>query len=394
MAVNRDEKYLKRGVSASKSEVHNAIKNVDKGIFPGAFCKVTEDHLTGSKDHCMIVHADGAGTKSSLAYLYYKESGDPSIFRGIAKDSLVMNLDDLLAVGADDNFLLSNTIGRNKNLISGEIISEIINGYEDVIDSLKKYGINIVGCGGETADVGDLVRTVIADSTLVTRMKRSDVIDNDNIKPGNVIVGLASFGKATYENEYNSGIGSNGLTSARHDTFAEIYREKYPESYSPETEKEYVYCGKYKLTDDFGYGLDVGRAILSPTRTYAPVLKEIFKNYRSVINGIVHNSGGGQVKCRSFGKGVHYIKDSLFDIPKVFELIKNSSDTSLGEMYQVFNMGSRMEIYIDEKYANSIIAISKHYGIDAKIVGRVEKNPDSDTENKVTIINGNAKFEY
>lgn len=394
MAVNRDEKYLKRGVSASKDEVHSAIENVDKGLFPGAFCKITEDHLTGSEDHCTIVHADGAGTKSSLAYVYYRETGDPSIFRGIAQDSLVMNLDDLLASGASENFLLSNTIGRNKNLIPGEVIKEVIGGYDDVMESLKKYGINIVGCGGETADVGDLVRTIIADSTLVTRMKRSDVIDNDNIKPGNVIVGLASFGQATYEDCYNSGIGSNGLTSARHDTFTELYREKYPESYSPEVEKEYIYCGKYKLTDDFGHGLDVGKAILSPTRTYAPILKEIFKNYRSVINGIVHNSGGGQVKCRGFGKGVHYIKDSLFDIPKVFSMIKDSSDTPLGEMYQVFNMGSRMEIYLDEKYAKDIIAISKHYGVDAKIVGRVEKNSDSDTTNKVTIISNGEKFEY
>ncbi|MDA3838421.1 MAG: AIR synthase-related protein [Candidatus Delongbacteria bacterium] len=385
--TNYDEKYLKRGASASKSEVHTAIKNTDKGIFPGAFCKIIEDHLGNDKEYCNIMHADGAGTKSSLAYIYYKETGDLSIFRGIAQDSLIMNIDDVIAVGATDNMLFSNTIGRNKHLISGEIIGEIIDGYEQVLSMLNENGIGIYSCGGETADVGDLVKTVIVDSTLSARMKKSNVINNDNIAPGDVIVGLASYGQASYESQYNAGMGSNGLTSARHDTFTKLYVEKYPESYSAETDKEYVYCGKYKLTDDFGHGnLTVGQAVLSPTRTYAPVLKKIFDNIgRSKIHGIIHNSGGGQVKCRSFGKGVHYIKNSMIEIPPLFELIKDSSGTDYPEMYQVFNMGSRMEIIIPKDLAEEIIEIARSFKIKAQVIGRVEKNSDSDLANKVTI---------
>ena len=385
--TNYDEKYLKRGASASKSEVHTAIKNTDKGIFPGAFCKIIEDHLGNDNEYCNIMHADGAGTKSSLAYIYFKETGDLSVFRGIAQDSLIMNIDDVIAVGATGNMILSNTIGRNKHLISGEIIGEIIDGYEEVLSMLNDNGIGIYSCGGETADVGDLVKTVIVDSTLSARMKRSDVIDNDNITPGDVIVGLASYGQATYETQYNAGMGSNGLTSARHDVFTKLYVEKYPESYSAETHKEYLYCGRHKLTEDFGHGgLTVGQAVLSPTRTYAPVLKKIFDDIgRDKIHGIIHNSGGGQVKCRSFGKGVHYVKNSMMEIPPLFELIKNSSGTDYPEMYQVFNMGSRMEIIVPENLAKEIIEIAGSFKVEAKIIGRVEKNSDSDTANKVTI---------
>lgn len=386
MSQNYDEKYLKRGVSASKSEVHDAIKNVDKGLFPGAFCKIVEDYLGGDDEYCNIMHADGAGTKASLAYIYYKETGDISVFRGLAQDSLIMNIDDMIAVGAIDNLLLSNTIGRNKNLITGEIIGEIIQGYEDVIKMLARFGINIKSCGGETADVGDVVRTLIVDSTITARMKRSDVINNDNIKPGDVIVGLASYGKSIYENEYNSGMGSNGLTSARHDVFEKIYIEKYKESYDPATDKEYVYCGNYSLMDSFGVdNLTVGKAVLSPTRTFAPIIRELLASKREKISGIIHNSGGGQVKCRSFGKGVHYIKDSLFEIPPLFKLIQKSSGTDLAEMYQVFNMGSRMDVILPQKYANRVIEIANSYNVDAKIVGRIEKNQDSDEKNKVSI---------
>ncbi|MBN2837062.1 MAG: phosphoribosylformylglycinamidine cyclo-ligase [Candidatus Delongbacteria bacterium] len=392
MSINHDEKYIKRGVSASKSEVHDAISKVDKGLFPGAFCKITEDVLGSDNNYCTIVHADGAGTKSSLAYIYYKETGDISVFKGIAQDSLVMNLDDLIACGATTNFMLSNTIGRNKALVDGKIIKAIIDGYEEVIDKLASYGVYIKSCGGETADVGDLVRTVIADSTMVTRMRRSDVIDNSNISDGDVIIGLASHGKAKYEEIYNSGIGSNGLTSARHDTFTKLYYEKYPESFSPQTDKEYIYCGKHKLTDPFINGLDVGKAVLSPTRTYAPIINEVLKNYRSVIHGIVHNSGGGQVKCRSFGNGVHYVKDSLPTPAPIFDLIKKSSDSSYGEMFQVFNMGTRMEIYVPKQYANDIISISKSFDIDAYITGYVKKS-DLD-KNRVTIKFNGEDYEY
>lgn len=393
MAKNKDSRYMARGASASKSEVHGAIKNVDKGLYPGAFCKITPDLFTNDENYCMIMHADGAGTKSSLAYIYYKETGDTSVFAGIAQDSLIMNADDLIAVGAVDNFVYSNTIGRNKALISGEIIKEIIEGYSKAENMLRDNGVNITSCGGETADVGDLVRTVIVDSTMTVRMKREDVIDADNIKEGDVIVGLASFGKASYEAEYNSGIGSNGLTSARHDMFANLYAEKYPESYSPETPKELVYCGKYELTDDFGEGLTVGKALLSPTRTYAPVVKAVLDKLKGKISGIIHNSGGGQVKCRNFGSGVHYIKDNLFDMPKIFKMLKDSTGVSEGEMYQVFNMGSRMDIILPKKYATTVIDIARSFNIAARIVGHVKKTEDG--INRVTIINKKGeKFEY
>jgi len=385
--TNYDDKYLKRGASASKSEVHSAIKNSGKGLFPGAFCKIIEDKLGNDPEYCNIMHADGAGTKSSLAYIYYKETGDKSVFRGIAQDSLVMNVDDVIAVGATSNMLFSNTIGRNKHIIPGEIIAEIVDGYEEVISMLNSYGIDIHSCGGETADVGDLVKTIIVDSTLTARMRRSDVINCDNITPGDVIVGLSSYGNARYEKHYNSGMGSNGLTSARHDIFTKIYFEKYPESYADKTPTEYVYCGRYNLTDSFGHGgLSVGQAVLSPTRTYAPVLKKIFDEVkRNNIHGIIHNSGGGQVKCRSFGHGIHYIKDSIIDIPPLFELIKESGKNSYPEMFQVFNMGCRMEIIVPEKFAGEILEISKSLGVNSKIIGRIENNPESKTANKVTI---------
>jgi phosphoribosylformylglycinamidine cyclo-ligase len=391
--TNYDDKYIKRGASASKSEVHNAIKRSDKGIFPDAFCKITEDVFGSDPDFCSIMHADGAGTKSSLAYIYYKETGDKSVFRGIAQDSLVMNLDDVIAVGATNSIMFSNTIGRNKHLIPGEIIAEIIDAYEELIEMLNGHGIGIRSCGGETADVGDVVRTLIVDSTLALRMKRSDVINNGNIKSGDVIVGLASYGQATYEKQYNAGTGSNGLTSARHDVFSHIYADKYPESYSPETERKFVYNGNFSLTDDFGHGnLTVGQAVLSPTRTYAPVLKKLFDELgRKNISGIVHNSGGGQVKCRSFGKGVHYIKDSLIGIPPLFHLIKNSGNNTYAEMFQVFNMGSRMEIILPEKYAKTVTDIAGSFNIIAKIVGRIENNPESETHNKVTITDPEGK---
>ena len=385
--TNYDDKYLKRGASASKSEVHSAIQNTDKGLFPGAFCKIIEDRLGNDPAYCNIMHADGAGTKSSLAYIYYKETGDISVFRGIAQDSLVMNIDDVIAIGAVSNMLFSNTIGRNKHIIPGEVIKEIIDGYEEVITMLNENGIDIHSCGGETADVGDLVKTIIVDSTITARMKRSDVIDNGNIKPGDVIVSLASYGKANYEKQYNSGMGSNGLTSARHDVFTKIYYEKYPESYADYTATEYVYCGKYDLTDSFGHGgLTVGQAVLSPTRTYAPVLKKIFDEIgRKRIHGIIHNSGGGQVKCRSFGKGIHYVKDSIIDVPPLFELIKDSGKNSYAEMFQVFNMGCRMEIILPENYAEEVLTISGFFNVDAKVIGYIENNPESDTNNKVTI---------
>jgi len=395
--TNYDNKYQKRGVSASKSEVHDAIKKNDKGIFPGAFCKIVEDFLGNDPDFCNIMHADGAGTKSSLAYIYYKETGDKSVFRGIAQDSLIMNVDDVIAVGATSNMLFSNTIGRNKPLIPGEIVSEIIDGYEEILSMLNENGIGIKSCGGETADVGDLVKTLIVDSTLAVRMKRSDVINTDDIQKGDVIIGLASYGQAVYENSYNAGMGSNGLTSARHDVFTKIYADKYPESYAEHTDKEYVYCGKFNLTDDFGHGgLTVGKAVLSPTRTYAPVIKKILDVIvRKNIHGIIHNSGGGQVKCRSFGKKVHYIKDSLIEIPPLFKLIKNSTQNEYPEMYQVFNMGSRMEIIAPAAFADEIIAISEGYGIKAKVVGRVEDLPDKAVQNKVTITDPDGnKIEY
>lgn len=371
------DRYMQRGVSASKEDVHNAIKNLDKGIFPNAFCKVVPDLIAGDPDYCNIMHADGAGTKSSLAYLYWKETGDIGVWRGIAQDAIIMNTDDLLCVGATQNILLSSTIGRNKNLIPGEVISAIINGTEEVLQMLRDNGVNIISTGGETADVGDLVRTIIVDSTVTARMKREDVITNEKIKPGQVIVGLASYGQASYENEYNGGMGSNGLTSARHDVFHHSIADKYPESFDPSVPRDLVYSGSKKLTDSVeGSPLDAGKLVLSPTRTYAPIIVEVLKELRSKIGGMIHCSGGAQTKVLHFAKDVHIIKDNLFEIPPLFKLIQEESGTDWKEMYKVFNMGHRMEIYIDEAYADEIISISKSFNVDAQIVGRVE---DSDT---------------
>lgn len=391
-----DDKYLRRGVSASKSEVHDAIGNADKGIFPGAFCKIIEDVLGGDEAYCNIMHADGAGTKSSLAYIYYKETGDLSVFRGIAQDSLVMNVDDVIAAGAVSNMLFSNTIGRNKHIIPGEVIKEIIAGYDEMIEMLNGYGVEIRSCGGETADVGDLVKTLIVDSTLAVRMKRSEVIDNSRIAPEDVIVALASYGQASYEKKYNSGMGSNGLTSARHDIFTKIYMDKYPESFADKTQSDYVYCGKYNLTDDFGHGgLTVGQAVLSPTRTYAPVLKKAFEEIgRKNIHGIIHNSGGGQVKCRNFGKGVVYVKDSMMEIPPLFELIKTSGGTDYPEMYQVFNMGSRMELILPERYAEELMSVAGSFNIDSKVIGYIENNSDAEINRVVITAPDGRKIEY
>jgi phosphoribosylformylglycinamidine cyclo-ligase len=387
----KDNRYNQRGVSADKEDVHNAIKNVDKGLFPKAFCKIVPDYLSGDEDYCLIMHADGAGTKSSLAYMYWKETGDISVWKGIAQDALIMNIDDLLCVGATENIMLSSTIGRNKNLINGDVLSEIINGTEELLSEYRNYGVNIISTGGETADVGDLVRTIIVDSTVVARMKREDVIDNANIKAGNVIVGLSSFGQANYETEYNGGMGSNGLTSARHDVFSKILSEKYPESYDPSVPDELVYSGTKKLTDKIGdTGLDAGKLVLSPTRTYAPIIKDILDKYRSEINGMVHCSGGAQTKVLHFVNDVHVIKNNLFDIPPLFKMIQEESDTDWKEMYKVFNMGHRMELYVPKEIAEDIISISKSYNVDAKIIGRVEES-----ENKtLTIISDKGKFLY
>lgn len=384
-------RYQKRGVSAGKEDVHAAIKNVDKGLFPKAFCKIVPDYLTNDPEYCLVMHADGAGTKSSLAYMYWKETGDLSVWKGIAQDALIMNIDDLLCVGATDNIMLSSTIGRNKNLISGEVISAIINGTEELIDELGKYGVKIMSTGGETADVGDLVRTIIVDSTVVARMKRSEVIDNGNIKAGNVIVGLASYGQATYESEYNGGMGSNGLTSARHDVFSKILSEKYPESYDHAVPEELVYSGTKQLTDKIeGASLDAGKLVLSPTRTYSPVIKEILDQFREKIDGMVHCSGGAQTKILHFVDQLHIIKDNLFEVPPLFDLIQKESGTSWEEMYRVFNMGHRMELYVDEKTAEEIISISSKYEIPAQIVGRVE-NSD---QKMLTINSDKGSFIY
>ncbi|MBL7877502.1 MAG: phosphoribosylformylglycinamidine cyclo-ligase [Cyclobacteriaceae bacterium] len=367
------DRYNQRGVSASKEDVHQAIKNLDKGLFPKAFCKIVPDTLGGDSSYCTIMHADGAGTKSSLAYIYWKETGDLSVWKGIAQDAIIMNIDDLLCVGATGPILLSSTIGRNKNLIPGEVISTIINGTEEVLEMLRKYGMEIYSTGGETADVGDLVRTIIVDSTVTARMKRSEVIDNGNIQAGDVIVGLASSGKATYEQEYNGGMGSNGLTSARHDMFAHDYAAKYPESFDKAVPDNLVYSGKYKLTDELpGVLLNMGKLVLSPTRTYAPVMIEIFKNLRSEIHGAVHCSGGAQTKVLHFIDKVHVIKDNLFEIPPLFKFIHQSSGTDLKEMYKVFNMGHRMELYLPQQAAQHVIDISTSFGIDSKVIGRVE----------------------
>lgn len=392
MSSDTSKRYSLRGVSAEKEDVHNAIKNIDKGLFPKAFCKIVPDHLTGDPDYCLIMHADGAGTKSSLAYMYWKETGDLSVWKGIAQDALIMNIDDLLCVGAVDNIMLSSTIGRNKNLVPGEVISAIINGTEELIAELKNFGVTIHSTGGETADVGDLVRTIIVDSTVTARMKRSDVIDNANIRPGDVIVGLASFGQATYEKQYNGGMGSNGLTSARHDVFGKYLAKKYPESYDAAVPEELVYSGDVNLTDKVeGSPLDAGKLVLSPTRTYAPVIKKILEKYSSTeIHGMVHCSGGAQTKVLHFVEGVHVIKDNLFPVPPLFRLIQEQSSTGWKEMYQVFNCGHRMELYVPKEIADDIIAISKSFNIDAQIVGRVEA---SDVK-KLTIKSEYGTFEY
>ncbi len=389
-----DLKYNQRGVSAGKEDVHNAIKNIDKGLFPKAFCKIIPDILAGDEQWCNIMHADGAGTKSSLAYMYWKQTGDISVWRGIAQDAIIMNLDDLLCVGAIDNILLSSTIGRNKNVIPGEVIAEIINGTEEILAELRDLGIGIYSTGGETADVGDLVRTIIVDSTVTCRMRRQDVISNHNIQPGNVIVGLASSGQATYEKEYNGGMGSNGLTSARHDVFNKSVAEQYPESYDPAVPYDLVFSGSKSLTDiievEDGQQITAGKLVLSPTRTYAPVIKKVLDKYRSQINGMVHCSGGAQTKVLHFVDNVHVVKDNLFPIPPLFELIQKESKTDWQEMYKVFNMGHRMELYVPETIAQDIIAISESFGIPAQIVGRVEA---ADTK-RVTINSPYGTFEY
>jgi phosphoribosylformylglycinamidine cyclo-ligase len=367
------DRYMQRGVSASKEDVHRAIANLDKGVFPGAFCKISPDVLGGDPAYCNIMHADGAGTKSSLAYLYWKETGDISVWRGIAQDAVVMNTDDLICVGATDQMLLSSTIGRNKNVIPGEVIAEIINGTEEVLQMLRDHGVGIYSTGGETADVGDLVRTIIVDSTVIGRMKRSDIVSNANIQAGDVIVGLASDGQATYENKYNGGMGSNGLTSARHDVLAKYLATKYPESYDPSVPEALVYSGSKKLTDAVeGSVLNVGQLILSPTRTYAPVIMAILKSMRSEIHGMVHCSGGAQTKILHFVNDVHVVKDHLFPVPTLFEMIQKESGTDFKEMYQVFNMGHRMELYVSPERADEIIQISQSFGIPAQIVGHVE----------------------
>lgn len=392
MSSDNSQRYNLRGVSASKEDVHNAIKNIDKGLFPKAFCKIVPDYLTQDEDYCLIMHADGAGTKSSLAYMYWKETGDISVWKGIAQDALIMNIDDLLCVGATDNIMLSSTIGRNKNVIPGEVLSAIINGTEELIAELKTFGVTIHSTGGETADVGDLVRTIIVDSTVTARMKRSDVVDNANIKAGDVIVGLASFGQAKYEKEYNGGMGSNGLTSARHDVFASYLADKFPESFDNAVPKDLVYSGNVKLTDTVANcELNAGKLVLSPTRTYAPIIKAILDKYTpNDIHGMVHCSGGAQTKVLHFVDNVHVIKDNLFPVPPLFQLIQEQSKTDWKEMYQVFNCGHRMELYVPEDLATDIISISESFGVAAKIVGRVAA---SDVK-KLTIESEYGTFEY
>ncbi|WP_338769516.1 AIR synthase-related protein [Bernardetia sp. ABR2-2B] len=393
-------RYSQRGVSSQKEDVHAAIKSVDKGIFPKAFCKIIPDILGGDEEYCNIMHADGAGTKSSLAYLYWKETGDLSVWKGIAQDAVIMNIDDLICVGATDNILLSSTIGRNKNLITGEVIAKIINGTEELLENLREQGITIFSTGGETADVGDLVRTIIVDSTVTARMKRNDVISTDKISEGDVIVGLESFGQATYESEYNGGMGSNGLTSARHDVLTKKYAEKYPESFDNSVPSELVYSGSRSLTDIYeklpkDIKTDIGKLILSPTRTYAPVVKEILNKIREHIHGMIHCSGGAQTKILHFvnnSQNLHIIKDSLFETPPLFELIQSESKTDWKEMYQVFNMGHRLEIYLPKEHAQTVIDISKSFGIDAKVIGRVEKN-DGEGK-KLTISSAHGEFIY
>lgn len=373
--MNSNQRYMQRGVSASKEDVHNAIKNIDKGIFPHAFCKIIPDILGGDDAYCNIMHADGAGTKSSLAYLYWKETGDLSVWKGIAQDALIMNIDDLLCVGAVDNILVSSTIGRNKILIPGEVISAIINGTDELLAELRKMGVGVYATGGETADVGDLVRTIIVDSTVTCRMKRSDVIDNGNIRPGDVIVGLASYGQATYEKEYNGGMGSNGLTSARHDVFAKYLALKYPESFDAAVPDELIYCGNLKLTDQVENSpLDAGKLVLSPTRTYAPVVKKLLDEMRSEIHGMIHCSGGAQTKIMNFvADHIRVVKDNMFPVPPLFKTIQQQSGTDYAEMYKVFNMGHRLEVILPSEKAEQVINISKSFNIDAQIVGRIEQ---------------------
>ncbi|TJY37282.1 AIR synthase related protein [Pontimicrobium aquaticum] len=392
MSNEVSKRYAQRGVSASKEDVHNAIKNIDKGLFPKAFCKIVPDYLTNDDDYCLIMHADGAGTKSSLAYMYWKETGDVSVWKGIAQDALIMNIDDLLCVGAADNIMLSSTIGRNKNLIPGEVISAIINGTEELITELKEFGVTIHSTGGETADVGDLVRTIIVDSTVTARMRRKDVIDNANIKAGDVIIGLESFGQATYEKEYNGGMGSNGLTSARHDVFHNYLAKKYPESFDASVPKELVYSGNVKLTDDVvDAPIDAGKLVLSPTRTYAPIIKSILSKYNSnSVHGMVHCSGGAQTKILHFVENLHIIKDNMFSIPPLFKLIQEQSKTDWKEMYQVFNCGHRMELYVSPEIANDIIAISKSFNVNAQLIGRVEES----NSKKLTIKSEFGVFNY
>jgi phosphoribosylformylglycinamidine cyclo-ligase len=396
------DKYSLRGVSSSKEDVHAAIKNLDKGLFPNAFCKIVPDYLSGSEEHCLVMHADGAGTKSSLAYAYWKETGDLSVWKGIAQDAIIMNTDDLLCVGAIENILLSSTIGRNRNLIPAEVIAAVISGTEDVLAMLRSHGINILSAGGETADVGDLVRTIIVDSTVVSRMKRTDVIANDLIEDGDVIVGFSSSGKASYENFYNSGIGSNGLTSARHDVFSKITGEKYPESYDLTLNEKVVYSGSRNLTDDIeviykdptgkiiNEKIHAGKLVLSTTRTYAPLVKKILNEKRNAIHGMIHCSGGGQTKVMNFIQNMHIIKDNLFDLPEVFRLIQDESGTSWEEMYRVFNMGHRLEIFCDKNDAKDLIDIAKSFNIDSKIIGRIE----SSAETALTIRSQNGEFRY
>ena len=392
MSLSSDKRYSQRGVSAAKEDVHNAIKNIDKGLFPKAFCKIIPDYLTNNDDYALVMHADGAGTKSSLAYVYWKETGDLSVWKGIAQDALVMNLDDLLCVGVTDNILLSSTIGRNKNRIPGEVIAALINGTQELIEELATHGIRIHATGGETADVGDLVRTIIVDTTVTARIKRTEIINNANIKAGDVIVGLASYGKAVYESEYNGGMGSNGLTSARHDVFSKHIAQHYPESYDAAIAEALVYSGKMELTDTIdGVTVDVGKLMLSPTRTYAPVIKKIVDTCaRDTIHGMVHCSGGAQTKILHFIEELHVIKDNLFDVPPLFRLIQEQSQTGWKEMYQVFNCGHRMELYVDEAIAGELIAISRSFDVDARIVGRVEAS----SRKKLTIQSKYGTFLY
>ncbi len=388
--MNSQSRYDKRGVSASKEDVHSAIKNLDKGLYPNAFCKIIPDVIGGDDEYCNIMHADGAGTKSSLAYLYWKETGDVSVWKGIAQDAVVMNTDDLLCVGATDDILLSSTIGRNKNLIPGEVIAEIISGTESFLGKMREMDINMVLTGGETADVGDLVRTIIVDSTVTARMKREDVVEND-IQPGDLIVGLASFGQSTYEEEYNGGMGSNGLTSARHDVFGKYLAKKYTESFDPSVPAGLVYSGNMRLTDMTEVdGVDAGKLVLAPTRTYAPIIKEVLRRYRRQINGIIHCSGGAQTKVLHFIENLHIIKDKLFETPPLFKLIQQQSGTEWMEMYKVFNMGHRMELYVPQDIVADIISISKSFGVDAKVIGRVEEYPNK----RLTISSAYGSFVY